>query len=78
MHNMGFTKFRISSLFDNEKLQRVFEQAENQNALDSVHEISFKLNGKCWRNYKLPSLVIILTSCYRIVVKSQAFIKNLK
>jgi len=60
------------------KNYRVFEQAENQNVLDSAHEISFKLNGKCWRNYKLPSLVIILTSCYHIVVKSQVFIKNLK
>ncbi len=35
------------------------QQAENQNPTDGTHQISFKINEKCWRNFKLSSQVII-------------------
>jgi hypothetical protein len=53
---MGFLECSISSLFRN---KTVFEQAENQNGEDGAHQISFKINEKCYRNFKLSSQVIM-------------------
>jgi hypothetical protein len=34
------------------------EQAENKNAEECTHQISFKINEKSWRNFKLFGQVI--------------------
>ncbi len=34
------------------------EQAENKNAEECTQQISFKINEKSWRNFKLSSQVI--------------------
>ncbi len=52
---MGFIESSISSL----KKQLFDQQAEKQNDGDGTHEISFKMNELCWRNYKLSSQVIL-------------------
>jgi uncharacterized protein YccT (UPF0319 family) len=35
-----------------------FQKAENPNVEDGTHQISFKINEKCWGNVKLSNPVI--------------------
>jgi len=58
MLNMGFIGSSISSLLP--KIKTVLlKQAEKQNTENGTHQISFRMNEKCWRNFKVSRPVII-------------------
>jgi hypothetical protein len=54
----ALSKEVLRPFFTNEN-SFLFQQAENLNAADGTHQITFKIDKKCWRNFKLSSQVII-------------------
>ncbi len=48
---------------------------ENKNVEDGTRQISWLLNDKCRRNFKLTSPIIIQTGHFCIVVMPQVYIK---